>query len=147
MASGTVSALNTGENITLGGLGVQVVFFTCFVITAGLFHLRMLRGPTPKVRSGKIPWQKHMHVLYGTSILIWVRCIFRLIEYAQGNDGYLIRHEVFLYVFDALLMWSVMLAFALIHPSEINAMNKGGNTKVVLGLVHFHPPVAISQLE
>lgn len=60
-----------------------------------------------------------MLVLYASSILILVRSIFRLIEYAQGNDGYLISHEVFMYVFDAMLMFFTMVVMSIYHPSEL----------------------------
>lgn len=46
-----------------------------------------------------------------------------------GNDGYLISHEVFLYIFDALLMFLVMVIFAVVHPSEINAQLRGPGAK------------------
>lgn len=44
---------------------------------------------------------------------------FRLIEYAQGNSGYLISHEVFLYVFDSMLMCFTMVAMSVFHPSKV----------------------------
>jgi hypothetical protein len=34
-----------------------------------------------------------------------------LVEYIQGNDGYLISHEAFLYGFDAALMFLNMVIF------------------------------------
>jgi hypothetical protein len=123
MASGTVSAVNTGEKIIIGGLVVQLLFFGCFVVTGIIFHLRMRRVPTATVSASHyIPWERQLMSLYGASMLILVRCIFRLIEYAQGNDGYLISHEVFLYVFDAVLMFATMALMAWIHPSEITAL-------------------------
>lgn len=48
-----------------------------------------------------------------------IRSVFRVIEYVQGNAGYLLSHEVFLYIFDALLMLAVMLLFNWNHPSEV----------------------------
>lgn len=45
------------------------------------------------------------------SVLIFIRSIVRLIEYLQGNDGYIISHEAFLYTLDGLLMWITMLIF------------------------------------
>ena len=50
----------------------------------------------------------------------------RLVEYVQGNDGVVLGHEFFLYVFDALLMLGVVGVFNVIHPSEIKAMPRGG---------------------
>ena len=55
-----------------------------------------------------------------------VRSIFRVVEYLQGFSGYLLEHEIYLYIFDAVLMLTVMVVFILIHPSEVNALLKGG---------------------
>lgn len=125
MSGGTESTMRIGENLTIAGLAVQVLFFMGFIITSVSFHHQMHKRPTSKVLdSGRTAyaWKKHLYALYGGSILILVRSVFRLVEYSQGNDGYLISHEVFLYTFDALLMFSAMVLFAVIHPSEIQTL-------------------------
>ncbi|KAL2782547.1 RTA1 like protein-domain-containing protein [Aspergillus keveii] len=130
MASGGLDALKNGEHIIVGGLVVQLLFFSLFVITSVKFH-RALRSGGNSGRSLKLtssPWERHMHALYAGSALIFVRSLFRLIEYAQGNDGYLVSHEVYLYLFDAVLMVAVMGVFAWVHPSEINALLHPGGT-------------------
>lgn len=66
-----------------------------------------------------------MMTLYGTSILIMVRSIFRVVEYLQGFDGFLLRHEAYLYVFDATLMFLVLVLLNLVHPSEVVALIDG----------------------
>ena len=48
-----------------------------------------------------------------------VRSVFRAIEYLQGDDGYLLAREAYLYVFDAVLMLIVMLLFNVVHPAEL----------------------------
>lgn len=48
-----------------------------------------------------------------------VRCIFRIVEFIQGNDGYLMGHELYQYIFDAALMLAVLILFSLIHPGKI----------------------------
>ena len=47
-----------------------------------------------------------------------IRSIFRLAEYIQGNNGYLLHHEIYIYVFDALLMFITMVTFNVVHPQE-----------------------------
>ena len=84
MASGSLSAMTTGENVIIGGLVVQILFFSCFVVVAGVFHARLLRIPTAKSKQVESLWRSSMYSLYAGSILIWIRCVFRLIEYAQG---------------------------------------------------------------
>jgi hypothetical protein len=85
MASGSLDAVTMGENIIIGGLVVQILFFSCFVVTAGLFHARLVRVPTGKSMQVYELWQRSLYSLYAGSGLIWVRCVFRLIEYAQGK--------------------------------------------------------------
>ncbi|KAK7414843.1 hypothetical protein QQX98_006358 [Neonectria punicea] len=90
---------------------VQIVIFGLFVVTAVLFHYKLSRNLTTTAASGEITWQRYLHVRYGASFLILVRSIFRVIEYLQGNGGYLISHEMFLYLFDAVPMAAVMGGF------------------------------------
>lgn len=47
------------------------------------------------------------------------RSVFRVVEYLQGNAGYLLSREVFLYIFDAVLMLAVMVLFNWVHPSQV----------------------------
>jgi len=138
MASGTIAAVHLGEKIIIGGLIVQLLFFGFFIITGVMFHVRMLREPTSKTYSDSIPWKRQLNTLYGASLLILVRCLFRLIEYAQGNDGYLISHEAFLYIFDAVLMFATMVLMAWIHPSEITSLLHNGRGKAVRRVVSVY---------
>ena len=101
------------------GLGIQVVFFRAFMIVSALFHLRMNRHPTVKSRSTLIPWKRFLHVLYTVSLLIMVRSVFRLIEYAQGHNGALLQKEIYVYLLDALLMLIVAGILAWYHPSSL----------------------------
>lgn len=131
MLSTDVSA-DVGQAVIVTGLGIQVLVFGLFVVVAGVFHHRLLRQPTERIKNDPaLPWKKHMYVLYGASTLIWVRSVFRLIEFAQGNNGYLLSMEVWLYVFDSVLMLAVMAWFAAVHPSEVYALLKGGKCKAV----------------
>ncbi|CUM65834.1 uncharacterized protein PRCAT00003483001 [Priceomyces carsonii] len=49
-------------------------------------------------------------------IFIYIRSIYRVVELAQGFNGYLITHEAFLMVFDALMIVFVGLIFFPFHP-------------------------------
>ncbi|KAL2823809.1 RTA1 like protein-domain-containing protein [Aspergillus cavernicola] len=127
MSSGTIESYDLGENITVGGLAVQLAFFSVFMVTCGIFHRRIRQNPTHEVSalSARLQerttwrWESILVGLYAASILILVRSIFRLIEYVQGNDGYLISHEVFMYVFDSALMFLAMAVMNLCHPSVV----------------------------
>ncbi|KAF4878618.1 Protein RTA1 [Colletotrichum siamense] len=110
-AAGTLDLYEAGEKIIIAGLFVQIVVFGFFVVTSLLFHVRLSRNPTTTALEGGTPWRRYLYVLYATSAIILIRSVFRVVEYLQGNKGYLISHEIFLYIFDTLLMAIVMAIF------------------------------------
>ncbi|PMD13902.1 putative RTA1 domain protein [Hyaloscypha hepaticicola] len=113
------SGVKLGQNIITGGLGIQALFFGLFIVVAGIFNYRLRAVPSLRSQQLSVPWQSYLHVLYGASFLILVRSIFRIAEYVMGQHGYLLDHEIFLYIFDALLMFSAMVLFNVYHPSRI----------------------------
>lgn len=118
-SAGTIDLYNLGEKLIIVGLFVQIAFFGFFVVTTITFHRRVASTPTPAASAQVVRWNRHIYVLYTTSTLILIRSIFRVVEYLQGNGGYLISHEVFLYAFDALLMISVMAIFAVWYIGDL----------------------------
>ncbi|KAF9870204.1 hypothetical protein CkaCkLH20_12290 [Colletotrichum karsti] len=124
-ADQTNNFMDLGEKIIIVGLFVQLFVFGFFVVTAGLFHRRMVLVPTAKSQLPEVRWKHYLLTLYVTSGLIWVRSVFRVIEYLQGNKGYLMTTEVFIFIFDATLMFLVMVWMNWFHPSEIGLLLRG----------------------
>ncbi|KAI3536414.1 RTA1 [Colletotrichum filicis] len=118
-AAGTLELYDIGEKIIIVGLLVQIVVFGFFIITTILFHHRISRKPTSVAIEGIVPWRRYLWVLYSTSLIILVRSVFRVIEYLQGNRGYLISHEIFLYIFDTVLMVAVMAIFLVWYVEDL----------------------------
>ncbi|KAH0158140.1 RTA1 protein, partial [Aureobasidium melanogenum] len=118
-AQGDLDAFNLGKDIVIAGLVIQIVIFGFFVVVAGLFHIRINKLPTGASVDSDLRWRKHMHNLYFCSAIILIRNLIRVIEYAQGNDGYIITHEWMLYIFDAVFMLSVTVSFLVLHPSKL----------------------------
>ena len=116
----TANSQKLGENIVVGGLFVQVIVFGFFVVTTIVFQTRMQKYPTTEAQDPAISWKKDIYMLYSISVLIMVRSVFRIIEFIMGYDGYLLRHEWTIYVFDALLMFFVMAIFYVRYPSKFN---------------------------
>lgn len=117
-AAGTLELYNVGEKIIIVGLFVQIAMFGFFMATTVMFHYRRANSGTAETTS--IPWKRHLIVLYIISAIILVRSIFRVVEYLQGNRGFLISHEIFLYMFDALLMAAVMAIFLLHYVDDLD---------------------------
>ena len=116
-SGGSLDMVHLGEKLIIVGLFIQIAFFGLFIIALTIFQVRIMRNPTPlslslrTFPSRKRNWQMVIVTLSTCSVLIFIRSIVRLIEYLQGNDGYVISHEVFLYTLDGLLMWITMLIF------------------------------------
>jgi len=126
MSSGSLSSMSTGQKIITSGLFLQMLFFGFFVVASLLFHKRIRNGPTDASQSllasstsFRTSWEGLLYALYASSTAILVRSIFRIVEYVQGNSGYLLRHEIWLYIFDGVLMLGVMVIFNLVHPSGV----------------------------
>lgn len=114
-----------GENIIIGGLIFQILIFGIFCIVSLTFHRRFGRhGPVESYRD--IPWQSVIVMLYATSGLVMVRNIFRVVEYAMGQDGYLLSNEWCVYMFDGALMFFTMLFFAIKYPSRLFPTKRPG---------------------
>ncbi|KAL8711252.1 MAG: hypothetical protein Q9220_004397, partial [cf. Caloplaca sp. 1 TL-2023] len=109
-----------GKWIVKGGLAIQLLFFGFFIIVSVVFYSRLHKCPTDLSPTHRIPWRRCIRTLYAASVLIMIRSVFRVVEYAQGNDGYLLRRELWLYIFDASLTAIVMLCFNVVQLSVLN---------------------------
>ncbi|KAF4157734.1 hypothetical protein CNMCM6936_003258 [Aspergillus lentulus] len=127
MSAGSANSQDIGTYIIVAGLGVQLLFFGVFVFVACIFHFRF-SGSQIAGTSRKVPWLRSWNgllwVLYLVSGLILIRSAFRMVEFAQGFNGYLIRHEIFMYVLDTALMFVLMVVMNAVHPSGVLSRGK-----------------------
>lgn len=114
----SVDSQKMGENVILGGLGIQIAFFGFFIVTTVIFHVRIAKNPTPRSYSVTGNWKRQLIALYASSVLIMVRSVFRMIEFGAGYDSILMKNEVYLLVLDGLLMFLVAVIFVWSHPSS-----------------------------
>ncbi|KAM0273143.1 hypothetical protein ACHAQH_008463 [Verticillium albo-atrum] len=109
---------SAGEFIIIGGLVVQMLFFSLFIAVACTFHLKVKKGPEARDVRINTRWERLMIASYVASILILIRSLFRLIEYAMGHDPELQSKEVYIYILDGLPMLAATTLFNFIHPSH-----------------------------
>ncbi|PLB54150.1 putative RTA1 domain protein [Aspergillus steynii IBT 23096] len=110
-----------GHKITIVGL---FVFFGLFLTVTGTFVRRLgNRGTAGSQVPGDV--KRLLTVLLVVSGVIIVRCLYRIVEFCQGNDGYLMRHEVLMYVFDTIPMFGVQVVFHFFHPGVILGQGRG----------------------
>lgn len=117
----TKNKSDLGSNLAIGGLVVQIIFFSMFIILSGVCHARTAKhydSVQPKCPPVLRMRPALYYVLYASSLLILIRSIYRVIEYAQGYEGYLMNHEVYLYCLDALLMFILTAITYFFNPGE-----------------------------
>jgi hypothetical protein len=134
LAGRSANAITLGQNIIIVGLFTQLLFFGFFIVVAIVFHRRIIQQPTQQSKRLRRKffeeWKTLLYALYLASALITVRSIFRIIEYLDGNDGYIQRKEVFLYIFDGTLMFLITVIFNVIHPGKVLAATEDGRTEL-----------------
>jgi hypothetical protein len=89
----TSSLTNIGQAVIIAGLALQVLSFGLIIVTAVMFQRRVRDHPTPEAFEGCVPWKQHLNSLYVISGFILLRSIFRVVEYAMGNEGYPLSNE------------------------------------------------------
>lgn len=127
---------NRGKAIILVGLVAQLVFFGLFVGVAFLVSRRLARSPTSMAlrldsSNGKLGWAGVIRVIFFTSALIFIRSVFRLIEFTGNQDAPMQKSEAYLYVCDSTLMFGVLAVLVAFHPSRY--MEAGKETMQVRG--------------
>ena len=115
-----------GQALVLVGLVIQLVAFSIFFIFTIKFHRRIKASPTRRSLEVDQSWHKIVYMLYVTSVLIILRSIFRVVEFAAGQDGYLLGNEWPLYVFDTVPMFAVCILFYVWYPACLTGVKSKG---------------------
>lgn len=119
-ATTSASVRKTGGTVVTVGLFFHLALFSFFIVNTIVFHVRNSRNPSYLSGHPRVPnWRRRMYALYLASAFIQVRNIVRIAEYIQGADGFVMSHEVFIYLFDAALMWLAITIFVVVHPGKL----------------------------
>lgn len=118
-AYGGADKQDTAINLVVGGLAFQLVAFVFFMLLASTVHRRLAKEGTEISSRPDIRWKKHFWALYAASLLVLLRNLVRIIEYKQGAGGAIAGSEVYLYVFDAVPMFAVVLLYTILYPGRM----------------------------
>ena len=72
---------DSGKWTILAGLLFQLVVFGAFLLVAVVFHARAWNSKA----TVRWHWQRYLFLLYVISIIITIRNVFRVVEYAMGG--------------------------------------------------------------
>ena len=109
-----IDNFNAGIAIIKASLILQLFLFLAFVSVIVLFFTRSQRAG---VLSGK--FRQVLIAMFISSALITVRNIYRIVETFEGPDGYVMKREAFLYVFDGVTMLVNAVLWNVMHPARL----------------------------
>ncbi|TQN69831.1 Protein RTM1 [Colletotrichum shisoi] len=119
-ASGDPNGIKMAKTLTVSGLIVQLAVITPFLLSCWHSHRCAQREASVlKATRAGIQWRKYYLMTYAVASLMFARSLIRGIEYLQGEDGFVMTHEIFLYLFDAVPMVVIMALYLWIHPGRL----------------------------
>lgn len=125
-ANAREASKNTGHILILIALVLQVLVILVFAYLSIAFHRRCIKA---RVRMQTKAVRSTLITLYVSMILIFVRCVYRLVENATGTTSVdldnmealeelspILRYEVYFYIFEASLMLLNSALWNIRHP-------------------------------
>ncbi|EED16677.1 conserved hypothetical protein [Talaromyces stipitatus ATCC 10500] len=115
------STLSMGNNIMLAGLIFQIVTLVLFAVLCLEFSWRVHRSPHMKnvqfrsLRDSR-RFRGFLLAAVATFVLIFVRCVYRVVELAGGWNNHLQREEVPFIILESGMITVAVFVFAVYHP-------------------------------
>ncbi|KAL5490531.1 hypothetical protein ACEPAI_5364 [Sanghuangporus weigelae] len=107
---------NIGRIILLIGIIVQALSYVMFYFI--LIHSHRMFSKDDKFDEYNFPWRL-VHVLHFSSVFIIIRCAYRAVELVQGNNGYLLTHEIFFYMLDTIPLFFATAIYVFFWPGQM----------------------------
>ncbi|KAF4879086.1 Protein RTA1 [Colletotrichum siamense] len=101
--------------ILLAGLALQVLVFSTYICILLRYHKLSRMMAVPEAPAG---WFGVLKAVYISSFLILIRCVYRMIEFAEGPEGYSMTHEWMFWVFEGITMVVAIAVFCVWHPGK-----------------------------
>ncbi len=124
---------NVANGIIISGLALQIILFVGFMWCCVRFHTRFRAHLASSGKVVNVKWEEVLYMLYGTSVLVSIRNVYRLVDFTMGTDGYLSAHEWPLYVVDGGLMLLVMAIFSFWYPPQLDERRSVEHVQLVSG--------------
>lgn len=115
--TGDAQVMDIGKKVVLAGLIFSLVIFGFFILVAVKFHRRLSNYPTPILLvNTDLNWKRYMWAIYVACVAIMIRNLVRTIQFGASSKAAVNTSEVYIYVFDAAMMFISLLVLAVYHP-------------------------------
>jgi len=115
----------TAKAVMLLGLCVALCSFTLFFFLIIYLHLKVLKIKDEEDKK----WRIIFYALYASALLIILRSIYRVAEYAGGYHSAIMLNEGLFYGLDALAIFILMCIWCPFHPGFVVISNKKNKSK------------------
>jgi hypothetical protein len=112
--TGDLHIMEIGDRVVLSGLLFQLAVLLLYLALVVKFYRTSLHEVM-----GVEGWRPYVLVMIASVVIIWVRNLVRVIEFAQGFYGFITQKEAMTYVFDGVLMLSILVLYAVWHPARL----------------------------
>ncbi|KAJ3099294.1 hypothetical protein HK100_004916 [Physocladia obscura] len=111
------SKRDLGQAILKAGLWLQVASFAAYLAMAMIFYFRAQK--LEQAKPSLNPWRKIFYTLMISGSLVFIRSLFRIVQFSYGFRGPIATNETYLYCFDFGLLVLAMLSFNIVHPGSV----------------------------
>ncbi|KAF9121870.1 hypothetical protein BGW39_010209 [Mortierella sp. 14UC] len=126
-AGKNASIANIGDKLFLTGVCAQGISYGLFTVLLSHTLMRLVADRRKAgLNQSERSWMgldRNIAItvgcLYVSSLFIIIRSVYRIIEFVQGHEGYLISNEVFLFVLDAVPLVFAIGVWAIVWPTEL----------------------------
>ncbi|KAL8685549.1 MAG: hypothetical protein Q9218_007690 [Villophora microphyllina] len=125
-ASHSNKSPDTGDHIMVTGLAFQVFTLLIFMILCADFVFRTITrmnrmgdaalDPTHKTLRGSTKFRLFLVALALSTICIFIRSVFRVVELGEGWNGALIKNQTLFIVLEGVMVIIAVLVLNLFHP-------------------------------
>lgn len=128
MANGG-SGADLGVNIMIAGLCSQIISMVIFFVLWGDFAFRVRKSKKAGVKATHAPLYEDLRnnrtfhwfqwSLFGATVLIFIRCVYRVAELWGGFDSHLANDELTFMIFEGPMIILAVTLMTVFHPGRV----------------------------
>lgn len=120
-ASGDPKGVALGKTLIISGLIAHLAALGLFLVITLISDLMARTSASHGFKLGAVHQlaPRYFQVTYCVAGAMLLRSLVRGIEYLQGDGGFVISHEAFVYVFDGVPMVFVAAVYFFVHPGKL----------------------------
>ncbi|KAK2739448.1 hypothetical protein FQN57_006577 [Myotisia sp. PD_48] len=145
-AGGALASADTGgdigKDVMIAGLVFQVITLSAFLVLAGDFAFRTYKRVSQygaaalDPRHAQLRSSRRFHYFIAalslSTICIFIRCVFRVAELAEGWDGPLMRNEGLFIGLEGVMIIIAVVVLNIFHPAS--CFTEGYNSEITVEL-------------